>query len=151
MSTHRRSSNPDGVSQERTFWRDEAISQRHRLWGEACAAVDLDFILVEYSYGTPKALVEYKARGAKRPDLQHSNIRALCRLADASRIAFFVVLYDSTYWYVRVTPVNAVAKTYCSSEQVLSEREYVTLLYKLRGLSLPPHISERLNTLKSST
>ncbi len=40
---------PDNTSvrQERTGWRDEKISQRHREWGYNCPAVDLDFEVVD--------------------------------------------------------------------------------------------------------
>ena len=33
------------VRAERTHWRDEALSERHRLWGYDCPAVDVDFLL----------------------------------------------------------------------------------------------------------
>jgi hypothetical protein len=36
------------VRPERTRWRDEALSARHRKWGFHCPAVDLDLILCEY-------------------------------------------------------------------------------------------------------
>ncbi len=45
---------------ERTGWRDREISQRQRRWGFHCAAVDLDFVLVEYCVAAPVAIVEYK-------------------------------------------------------------------------------------------
>ena len=48
------------VKKERSGWRDEGISRRHRLWGVSCSATDIDFLLVEYIYNTPKAIIEYK-------------------------------------------------------------------------------------------
>lgn len=33
------------TAQERTGWRDEEISARHRIWGVNCPAVDLDFLM----------------------------------------------------------------------------------------------------------
>jgi hypothetical protein len=61
-------------AEERTGWRDEELSLRHRLyWGRDCPAVDVDFMLsdapemfddnfrlVEYYHSKPKALIEYK-------------------------------------------------------------------------------------------
>jgi hypothetical protein len=46
-------------------WRDEAISQRHRLWGFNCPAVDIDFLMIEYDQGKPAACVSrlYEIRG----------------------------------------------------------------------------------------
>lgn len=36
---------------ERTGWRDENLSRRHREWGFHCPAVDLGFLLIEYDTG----------------------------------------------------------------------------------------------------
>ena len=58
----------DGVRQERTNWRDQELSARHRTWGFNCPAVDLDFLMVEYNIGKPVGLIEYKhfKRGVSR-------------------------------------------------------------------------------------
>ena len=68
---------PDGVRQERTGWRDQAISLRHRTWGFNCPGVDFDFLMLEYSTGKPVAVVEYKHYRARMPDREHPNYRAL--------------------------------------------------------------------------
>ena len=47
------------VRQERTGWRDEALSKRHRDWGWDCPAIDIDFLMIEYDKGKSVALVEY--------------------------------------------------------------------------------------------
>ena len=54
------------VAQERSGWRDEGISLRHRKWGWDCPAVDIDFLLIEYDHGKAIALVEYKNEHAPR-------------------------------------------------------------------------------------
>ena len=47
------------VKEERSGWRDEMLSQRHRDWGFNCPAIDIDFLLIEYNSAKVKALVEY--------------------------------------------------------------------------------------------
>ena len=37
------------VRPERTGWRDEKLSQRHRMWGWDCPAVDIDFLLLGHA------------------------------------------------------------------------------------------------------
>lgn len=61
------------TAEERTGWRDQELSNRHRTWGHDCPAEDVDFLLdtqptmfndsfrlVEYYHARPKALIEYK-------------------------------------------------------------------------------------------
>ena len=67
----------NGVRAERTGWRDQALSDRHREWGFNCPSVDLDFLMVEYNIGLPVALVEYKNERAWMPDFRHATYRAL--------------------------------------------------------------------------
>ena len=35
------------VPRERTGWRDEEISRRHRLYGVSCPMIDIDFLVSE--------------------------------------------------------------------------------------------------------
>jgi hypothetical protein len=75
-----------GVRQERTGWRDQEISERHRLWGASCPVVDLDFLLTEIHVGEPMALVEYKHFGARPIDPRPAVFTALRNLADLAAI-----------------------------------------------------------------
>ena len=45
---------------ENTFWRDGALSLRHKKWGYDLPALDMDFLMIEYDHGIPVALIEYK-------------------------------------------------------------------------------------------
>ena len=65
------------VKKERSGWRDEGISRRHRLWGVSCSATDIDFLLVEYIYNTPKAIIEYKNEHAPPQKLSASQYQVL--------------------------------------------------------------------------
>lgn len=136
------------VRPERTSWRDKAISERHRLYGWNAACVDLDLLLVEFESGSPSALVEYKAVGAKPVNLEHPTYRALRSLADCSRIPFLIAFYDNVNWTFVVTPANTFAHAYVSHTTTFSEREYVTLLYKMRSLEPDAEVLAALNSYK---
>lgn len=137
------------VRQERTGWRDGQLSQRHRAWGFNCPAVDLDFLMVEYNRGLPCAIVEYKHHGAKMPEtFEHPTYTAVWELADRARLPFSVVVYWPETWAVRVHPVNERAMQFYKGVRYLTEREYVTSLYKLRGLAIRADIIETLNATR---
>lgn len=135
------------VRQERTQWRDQSLSQRHRKYGWDSPAVDLDMILVEFSAGTPCALVEYKAVGAREVNLAHPTYVAIRKLADCARIPFLIAFYDSATWIYTITPANEFARAYVSETKTYSEREYVTLLYKMRGLEPEQQVLAELNDI----
>lgn len=119
---------------ERTGWRDQALSERHRTWGVACTAVDLDLVLVEYHLSRPVALVEYKHHRA-RIDWSSSNYRALRDLADRSNLPFVVAFYWPQVWSFRVHAMNdAALRHFAAGGELLTEQEFVQRLYRLRSL-----------------
>jgi hypothetical protein len=135
---------------ERTGWRDEAISGRHRQWGFNCPAVDLDFLVVEYNLGLPVGLVEYKHVNARMPDPQHPTYRALKDLADnyaGGPLPFMLVFYRPDVWSFRVHPLNDVSRRfYAQSADFdgvsihLTERRYVKSLYLMRSLKVDERV-----------
>ena len=136
-----------GVRNERTGWRDEDISRRHRHWGFNCPAVDLDFLVAEYNIGMPVALVEYKHNRARLPNLKHATYRALTELCDGYRddpLPFIVAFYWPEMWAFRATPVNDAARRAFRPDEMLSEYEYVRRLYRLRHLVLSKHLEDTL-------
>lgn len=138
------------VKVERTGWRDEALSTRHRIWGWNCPAADVDFLMLEYNLGLPCAWVEYKHRNAQMPSLNHPSIQAFNTMANALTppIPFMIVFYDSQEWWFRVVPVNAAAKQIYTHNQVMSEREYVTSLYTIRNRAITQHVLQNLKVTK---
>lgn len=138
------------VRKERTGWRDEKMSLRHRFWGFNCPAVDLDFVLAEFHLGKPVAIIEYKHVGAKFPDFKHPSYRALEWMADECKLPFFVVFYDNTLWWFKIFPVNKVAKRLSQTEpgRPHSEKEFVTGLYRLRGLKIKQEVLSKLSDYK---
>lgn len=130
---------------ERTGWRDEWISRRHREWGFNCPAVDLDFLMVEYNLGAPVALVEYKYIAAREPDLRHPTYRALRILADAAGLPFFVAFYNKEPCWFRVSPVNEAALSLFDVGEVMSEYDYVRKLYQIRSAAIVDSVMSRLS------
>lgn len=138
------------TSFERTGWRDQELSERHRQWGFNCPAADLDFLVVEYSLGLPVAIVEYKKIYASMPDIRHPTYRAIQALANASNIPFSIVFYDPLIWAFRVFPTNAKSVDFYKTDTFieLSEREYVESLYRIRGQAISEKLLSRMSNIK---
>ena len=146
------------ITQERTGWRDKALSERHREWGVNCPAVDLDFVMLEYDLGRPCAIIEYKNFRARTVSRAHPSIRALSCLATNSKIGFFIVRYyspsDCSSWKFDITPGNEFGERACEeyfsspfgTEGYIIEAEFVSFLYGLRGRGhfLPPEVCNNL-------
>lgn len=133
-----------GVRQERTGWRDQEISERHRQWGASCPAIDLDFLLTELHIGEPAALVEYKHFRARPINAAAAVFVALRRLADRAGIPFLVAWYWPGSWAFRVCPLNDAAREHFEDPEDLTERAFVQRLYRLRRLTLMRSLSDRL-------
>lgn len=132
------------VSPERSGWRDERISKRHRMWGWDCPALDIDFLMLEYNHGLPMALVEFKHENAAPIHMGHPSVRALKIMADRTRISLFLVRYaDDFSWYF-VTPGNDNARNFLPEAMHMTERNWVELLYRCRGLEVPEGLAEQL-------
>lgn len=131
------------VRKERTGWRDQALSERHREWGWNCPAADLDFLMVEYNVGRPVGLIEYKHYNAKMPDMAHPTYRALGELAKMAQLPFMLAFYWPDVWAFRVRPLNQLAATRFDWKFMLTEREYVSTLYEMRNMKL----AETLNRI----
>lgn len=132
------------VRRERTGWRDQEISARHRLWGATCAATDLDFVLAEIHFGEPVALVEYKDFRAREIDRRTATYRALATMADRAGIPFVVVRYWPREWAFRVHPINDLAQEVFADPEDLCELDYVSRLYALRQAVLSRGLSANL-------
>ena len=125
------------VSPERTGWRDEGISTRHRLWGFDCPALDLDFVMVEYDYGKPMAIVEYKNERAQYHRKDSNGYKAVALLASNSKIPFIGCIYTSDLCWYAATALNEQATIFIPRPLRMTEFEWVELLYEIRGRDMP--------------
>jgi hypothetical protein len=136
------------VRPERNGWRDEAISRRHRRYGFHVPAVDLDFVMVEYTSGRPCAIVEYKHFRTFGISPKHPSIVAVRILCDSMSppIPFLVAIYSERDWTFRVSAMNAAAEPFVKRFGIawMLEAEFVTLLYALRGDRPPATVLESL-------
>lgn len=132
------------VRKERSGWRDLGLSLRHKLWGWNCPANDIDFLMVEYDMAQPVGIVEYKNEHAdpQTMNIDHPSMKAIAELANGYRagIPFFFVRYTDDYHGYFVTPVNARARQWLPTRTDMTEREWVTLLYHIRGRNVPAEV-----------
>lgn len=142
------------VRNERTNWRDEGISHRHRMWGYDCPAQDIDFLLMEYDKCKVVAIIEYKNTHALKQTKSKPQYRALIDLGDKARVPVFNVRYSDDYSQYTVTALNEFAVSALpTAEQnpprkTMTEKQYVSFLYWLRGRKAPAEI---INSLKGET
>ena len=122
------------VSKERTGWRDHALSERHRSWGWDCPAIDMDFMMLEYDKGKATALVEYKNECAKIQHSGHPSYQALIDVGNKAELPVFACRYATDFSWWRVVPLNAHARKYVPEKTQMTEWEWVTVLYKTRGM-----------------
>lgn len=132
------------VKNERTGWRDLGLSERHRLWGWDCPAVDIDFLFLEYDRGKAVALVEYKNENAPPQRTSHPTYQAMIDLGTRAGIPVFGVRYASDFAWFRVVPLNAYARQWIPDRVDLSERDWVALLYHIRGYEAPIELLDGL-------
>ncbi len=137
----------DGTRLERTGWRDETVSRRHRLWGFDCPCTDIDFLLIEYHIAEPVALIEYKNHQAGFPNLNQAGYRALKRLAEKAQLPLLLAFYWPDIWAFRIYPLNALAKKHFATSENLCERDYVVQLHRMRRLVLSQTLMKNLNTI----
>ena len=145
----------DGVRKERSGWRCEEISRRHRDWGYNCPAVDLDFLVVEYNHAKPVALIEYKNRKYNSANTSDHTYAALKNLADnyaPQPLPFLLVVYDPVDWWFIIHPMNREAERRCQhvAGRPISEQRFVQGLYRLREHALQAydkHAIAKLNNV----
>lgn len=133
------------VRKERTGWRDEALSRRHRRWGWDCPAVDLDFLFLEYDHGKASAIVEYKNEHAAPQYASHPTYQAMIDLGNKADIPVIACRYADDFSWWRAVPLNEKAKEFISDRQDLSEEEWVRLLYRIRGYNVPQDVLNGIN------
>lgn len=131
---------------DRTKWRDQNLSQRHRQWGMGCPAIDIDFLLIEMDRAKVAAIVEYKGELAQPQLPSHPSYMALTDLGNRAEVPIFGVRYAHDFSWFRVVPLNHYAKLKLPERKMMNERQYVTLLYNLRGTQPPESIFTMLET-----
>ena len=135
------------VREERTEWRDLEFSKRHRKWGWDCPALDIDFLMIEYDYGIPIALVEYKNEYAITQHSSHPSYKALITLGNLADLPVFACRYSNDLLWYKAVALNDKAHEWLPERKTMTEREWVTLLYDLRGRSFPENLFDGDNII----
>ena len=128
------------VRPERTGWRDIGFCLRHKMWGWDCPAVDLDWLFLEYDKGQPTAIVEYKNEHAPTQYASHPTYQAMINLGTRAGVPVFAARYTDDYLHYMVVPLNELAKAKLPERKNMTEREWVTFLYGLRGYTPPEQL-----------
>lgn len=110
-----------------------SLSERHRKWGWDCPAVDLDFLFLEYDMGEPVAIVEYKHENARTQWASHPTYQAMIKLGTRAGVPVLAARYAEDFSWWRVVALNDIAEQFIPEPAVLTERQWVTLLYQIRG------------------
>lgn len=132
------------VMPERTGWRDERISLRHRKWGIGCTTTDFDFLMLEYEFGNPSAIVEYKHEFAEPQSPAKPQYQAIIKLGNCAKIPVIACRYSDDFSRFKVVPLNDYAKKFIPQRIELDENSWVTLLYKIRGHEVTPEFLESM-------
>ncbi len=107
--------------------------------------IDLDFVCLEYDEGRAEILVEYKHHDAQPLSVNHASYRALRDLGDRALLPVFTVRYSADFSVWRVTPLNAFAEHWVPEPAVMGEEDYVSLLYRIRGRTMPADLLKRMD------
>lgn len=132
------------VRPERTGWRDLRLNNRHRAYGINCPALDIDLLLLEYDKSKAAALVEYKHEKAEPQYARHPTYQALIDLGNRALIPVFCARYANDFSWYKAVPLNPCAKVWLSEITTMTEKEWVILLYKIRGYDSPTEVLKNL-------
>lgn len=132
------------VREERTGWRDQEMSDRHRKWGWDCPMQDIDFLAVEYDHFLPVAIVEYKHEAAELQTLANPSYKVLANLGRMANLPVFAVRYGTGLDWYNVVPIGGLATILIPKRVRMTEMEWVSFLYRLRGRTIPENIAKEI-------
>jgi hypothetical protein len=132
---------------ERTGWRDQELSERHRLYGPSCCLMDLDCLWIEYDALQERAIIEYKAHHVSSESASTSasaivvqSVAAKCSIP--AWIAYYNLRCDR--WQYRIVPLNQMAVALFGGKHYLTEAAYVAKLYEVRNRAVPESVLHAL-------
>jgi hypothetical protein len=145
--------------EERTGWRDDDFSQRHRRWGSNCPMLDFDMLVGEYDDCRLVAMIEYKHEFSTNSidPTEDPNVMVLIDAANRCEQMAFVVRYANSYEWYQIYPLSERSKRslkmfrkyYPDFESIkhreqdgknrwtVTEKGFITYLYWLRYRELP--------------
>lgn len=135
--------------QQRSPFRHEDISLRHRKWGPL-GLCDIDaWYTLELRGKRPVALVSYKREGYKEALESEMTADGFIALGELAHLPVFEVIYSADLTVYIVEPKNTPARG-IHTGGIMDEHSYVSLLYRLRRMSMPRDVKESLRTAMQS-
>ena len=146
------------AKQENNYFRNLHHNYRHREWGYRLSMMDVDNLEYDSHTGKVVALIETKYGLENFINLNDQAYDILCELA-GNRPVFLVIFYplkngnqlmehddpptDLISIQYRVVGVNDAGKAIVPAPTNMSERAYVNVLRRLRGLSATDQFSDK--------
>ena len=127
---------------ERTHWRDQALVAWHQRGNLHCRAAGVQLLLLEYVWGRPVALIEYRRYEDGVPNFEQAIYRAIGELA--GDLPFYAAFYTTDFGFY-VLPLNATARAKLGNRgRLVSEAGFVRGLHNgLRdGIAREPPYGE---------
>ena len=100
--------------------------------------VDFDFLSLEYEFGRPCAIVEYKNEHAELQFASDPRYRALISLGNSAKIPVIACRYTDDYSRYSIVPLNEYAKKFIPVRKTIDELGWITLLYEIKGHEVTP-------------
>lgn len=124
-----------------TMWRDPHLPAWHAARGIAYPAEGMVLPMLEYDRGAPVGIVSYLSRSEPLPSGAPVSYRALAGLhkVDGTQLPFLTAQYDPFNWAFRLLGHNGAARRllHMAGWKTCTEREFVSVLYAMRGHHLP--------------
>jgi hypothetical protein len=141
------------VKEERSHWRDEEISERHKLWGFNCPAIDLDFVMTEFDTYMPIAFFEYKKEPCSSIIINKCpEFKVLINLGNMCHLPSYFCKYRKTEdsFEFSIMALNRIAIDMTPKDKTgvwLLEKQFVDFLYWLRKRDTPSGLFDCNNKL----
>lgn len=125
-------------------WRDRRLTEWHGDYGIVAPAPGMTLPMIEYDRGVPVGIVNYYRRDV---DLPYGGpvVKAIGALSSLSSergpLPFLTAVYDPRTWAFQVRAHNKAGASLLPADgtgwRALSEHEFATVLYRMRGRTLP--------------
>lgn len=149
------------TAHERTGYRDEEISRRHRTWGFNVPLYDIDGVLTDYGivegiwteYDRCKAVmfIDWKRRFDTdtfflAPNLADANLQVLEDVAHGrpAYVIHYMVDDNDLWWFKPWCVTDADTLSLLPHDDSLTELEFVEWLYAVRQRNIPSDIQSKL-------
>lgn len=100
---------------------------------------------LEYDKGKAVAIVEYKHERAKPQYRTHPTYQAMIDLSDRAKLPCIACRYAGDFSWFKIVALNEYAKAWIPEAKTINEREWITLLYHIRGYSPPASLFKDMN------